>query len=75
MHSTFTGNPVVDGVLATILYSGIGILMAFIAFKVVDMITPGDLGKAISENNLAMAVLAGCSILGISIIIAAAIVG
>jgi uncharacterized membrane protein YjfL (UPF0719 family) len=49
--------------------------MAFIAFKVCDLLTPGNMSKDISENNIALAIVAGCSMLGVSIIIAAAIAG
>ncbi len=71
----FTGHQVADGVLATILYSAIGIVMAFIAYRVVDLLTPGNLGKDIADGNTALAILAGFKILGVCIIIAAAIVG
>lgn len=59
-----------------ILFAGIGIAVAVIGFKVFDKCTPGDLGKEIFENrNVAAAIVAAAFILGISLIIAAAIVG
>ena len=70
----FTGNPVADDILGTLIYSVIGIIMAFLSFKVCDLITPGDLSKDIADNNIALGVLTGLTILGICIIIAAAIV-
>ena len=70
-----TGNPVTDGIISTILYSSIGIIMAFISFKIIDLLTPGNLSEDIANNNIALAILAGCSMLGVSIIIAAAIAG
>ena len=70
-----TGNPIADGILSTLLYSVIGMIMAFISYKVIDLVTPGHLGKDIAENSVALAILAGMTILGICIIIAAAIVG
>jgi uncharacterized membrane protein YjfL (UPF0719 family) len=64
------------GVLGTILYSVIGIIMCVFAFKVVDWLIPGKLSKQISDDkNLATAIVAGSMILGICIIIAAAIAG
>jgi uncharacterized membrane protein YjfL (UPF0719 family) len=70
-----TGNALGDGVLSTVIYSVIGIIMAFASVKVVDLMTPGDLKRDIAENNnIALALLTGFIILGISIIIAAAIV-
>ena len=71
-----TGNPILDDVLATLLYSVIGICMAFFSYKVIDLITPGHLSRDIAENNnTALAILAGCTVLGICIIIAAVLVG
>lgn len=69
----FTGNPIADGIIATIVYGAIGMVMAFVAYRVVDLLTPGDLGKDIADGNTALAILAGLKILGICIIIAAAI--
>jgi uncharacterized membrane protein YjfL (UPF0719 family) len=59
-----------------IVFAAIGIAVAVVGFKVFDKCTPGDLGKEIFENrNVAAAIVAGAFILGISLIIAAAIVG
>lgn len=63
-----------QGVMESLLYSVIGILLAVLAFKVVDWITPGNLSKQISqEGNIAVATLLGFLVLGICIIIAAAL--
>ncbi|TAE12550.1 MAG: DUF350 domain-containing protein [Bacteroidetes bacterium] len=63
-----------QGVMESLLYSVIGIILAVVAFKVVDWITPGDLSSQISkEGNVAVAVLLGFLVLGICIIIAAAL--
>ena len=65
-----------SGILATVIYSFIGIIMASIGFKVVDWLTPGDLAEEVSKNeNRALAILAGSMILGVCIIIASAVVG
>jgi len=65
-----------SGVVATVLYSLIGIIMATIGFKVVDWLTPGDLADEVSnKGNRALAILAGSMILGVCIIIASAVVG
>lgn len=70
----FTGVAATDGIIATIIYSAIGIVMAAVSFKVVDVLTPGELSKELTENkNVALAILAGAMILGICLIIAAAI--
>jgi putative membrane protein len=59
-----------------LLFAAIGIVAAIIGFKIFDACTPGDLTKEIIENrNVAAAVVAGAVILGVSIIIAAAMIG
>ena len=50
--------------------------MAFIAYKGVDKLTPGDLNKQLTEDkNMALSLLVSSFILGICIIIASAIAG
>lgn len=64
------------GIVATVLYSLIGIVMATIGFKVVDWLTPGNLADEVAhKGNRALAILAGSMILGVCIIIASAVVG
>ncbi|MEY4385685.1 MAG: hypothetical protein RLY20_968 [Verrucomicrobiota bacterium] len=59
-----------------LLFAAIGIAAAVIGFKVFDKCTPGNLTKEIIENqNVAAAIVAGAVILGVSIIIAAAMLG
>lgn len=59
-----------------LLFAAIGIAAAVIGYKVIDKCTPGDLNKEIMENkNVAAAILAAAVILGVSIIIAAAMLG
>jgi putative membrane protein len=59
-----------------LLFAAIGIAAAVIGYKVIDKCTPGDLNKEIMENkNVAAAILAAAVILGVCIIIAAAMVG
>ncbi len=64
------------GIPGTLIYSAVGILIALLAFKVIDWITPGKLSKQITEEkNVALAIVTGALILGICIIVAAAISG
>ncbi|MFN3847903.1 MAG: DUF350 domain-containing protein [Spirosomataceae bacterium] len=64
------------GVISSVIYAAIGILMSVLSFKIVDLIIPGRLAKQIAEDrNVAVAVVAGALILGICIIIAASIHG
>jgi putative membrane protein len=59
-----------------LLFAGIGIVAAIVGYKLFDKCTPGDLHKEIVENkNMAVAVVAAAVILGVCIIIAAAMLG
>jgi len=58
------------------LFAVIGILTAIVGYKLFDKCTPGDLHKEITENkNVAAAIIGGSVILGVCIIIAAAMLG
>ena len=62
--------------IEALLYAGIGLALLFAAYKVFDRFTPTDMNKAIfEENKVAVAIAVGAFILGIALIIAAAIVG
>ncbi|MDJ1480116.1 DUF350 domain-containing protein [Cytophagaceae bacterium YF14B1] len=64
------------GIMGTIIYSVIGLIMCVIGFKVVDWLIPGHLARQIAEEkNIAAALVAAALILGICIIIASAIAG
>ena len=64
------------GVPGTIIYALLGIVLALFAYKMIDWITPGKLSKQITEEkNMAIGFITGSLILGICIIIAAAIAG
>ena len=59
-----------------LLFAAVGIAAAIAGYKLFDKCTPGDLNKEILENkNIAAAIIAGAVILGVSIIIAAAMMG
>jgi len=59
-----------------LIFATIGIAVAIIGFKVFDICTPGDLQKEIIENkNITAAIVAAAAILGVSIIIAASMLG
>lgn len=69
--STFDSNLL----LSSVVYSTLGIVILLITFIVVEKLTPKhSLWKEVVENkNVALALVAGCFILGMSIIIASAI--
>lgn len=59
-----------------LLFAGIGIGAAILGYKLFDKCTPGDLHKEIIEHkNIAAAIVAAAVILGVSIIIAASMLG
>ncbi|WP_414664422.1 DUF350 domain-containing protein [Horticoccus sp. 23ND18S-11] len=59
-----------------VLFSAIGIAAAIAGYKLFDMCTPGDLHQEIVQNkNVAAAIVAAAVILGVCIIIAAAMLG
>ena len=59
-----------------VLFSAVGIIAAIAGYKLFDKCTPGDLHREILENkNVAAAIVAGSVILGVCIIIAAAMLG
>ena len=65
-----------DHILAVLVYSVLGIVIMVLAFVIIDWIHPRDIwGEIADKQNRAMAILFGCLMLGISIIIAAALVG
>lgn len=60
--------------VGTILYSTLGVVIMFVAFVVIDKITPYDLWKELVENrNQPVATMAAAFCIAIAIIIAAAI--
>ena len=63
-----------DALLNSLLYSLLGIAVFWLAFVVIDKLTPYDLWKEINEKeNMALAVVVGAMCLGIAIIVASAI--
>ena len=65
-----------EGLPATIIFALVGMGLALLAYRLLDMMTPGCLSKEIFENrNTAAAIIGGALVLGICIIIAAAVAG
>ena len=59
-----------------LVFAAIGIFVAIAGYKIFDKCTPGHLGKEILEHrNVAAAIIAGAVILGVCIIVAAAMLG
>ncbi|MFC1224584.1 DUF350 domain-containing protein [Pedobacter sp. BG31] len=61
-------------IIASLVYSILGIVVLFIAFWVIEKITPENLWKEILEKqNLALAIVFAAFIIAIAIIISSAI--
>lgn len=76
LMATLTAESLLNGVLSTLIYSLIGIVMAVLAYKVVDWLIPGHISRQLVEDkNLPIGLVVAAMILGICIIIAAAIAG
>ncbi|MGE3315457.1 MAG: DUF350 domain-containing protein [Planctomycetaceae bacterium] len=62
--------------IAAVVFAAVGIAVFAVGFKVVARILPFSLRKELEEDhNTAVAIIAGSMLIGISIIIAAAILG
>lgn len=74
--ATWHAQSLAQAVLNMLIFVAIGIVAAVAGYKLFDKCTPGDLNKEILENkNVAAAIIAAAVILGVSIIVAAAMMG
>ena len=65
----------VQALLSTAVFSLAGTALAIVGYKIFDLCTPGDLHEEIIKNrNVAAAVLGASIILGVCIVVAAAII-
>jgi putative membrane protein len=75
----FTGATIINDIRAfilSIIYAVLGMILLYIGYKVFDMVTPTDMQKKIfEENNTAVAITVGAFILGLAIVIHAALHG
>lgn len=64
----------VASIISTIIYGLIGIVLAILGFKLFDALIPFNLEQEICEkHNLAVAILCAAMVLGICLIVAAAV--
>lgn len=60
--------------VASIIYSVLGVIIFWGSFMIVDKITPYDLwAEIVEKKNLSLAIVVGAMCLGIAIIVASAI--
>ena len=66
----------INSLVASVLFSLVGIVVFALAFYVIAKVTPFSLRKEIEEDqNIALGILIGSIIIGLSLIISAAIHG
>jgi len=64
-----------EHIVSSLVYSGIGMVMFIIAFYIIVKISPFSVQKEIEEDqNTSLGIIIGAVMIGLSIIIAAAIV-
>ncbi len=74
--SSWHAHTLIAAVGNVLIFAAIGIAAAIIGYKIFDKCTPGDLHKEIIEHkNIAAAIVAAAAIIGVSIIIAASMLG
>jgi uncharacterized membrane protein YjfL (UPF0719 family) len=65
-----------EAILQTAIFALVGIVLAIIGYKLFDLATPGKLHKEILENkNMAAGLIGAAIILGVCILVAAAMLG
>jgi uncharacterized membrane protein YjfL (UPF0719 family) len=64
-------------ILAAVIYSGIGLVIFIIGFVILDMLTPHVhiWNQIHHEKNVALAIFLGAALIGIAMIISAAVHG
>jgi len=74
--TTWHATTLLQAIGNVLLFALIGVMAAIIGFKLFDKVTPGHLGREIIEHrNVAAAIVGAAVILGVCIIVAAAIMG
>ena len=64
----------INNLLLSVLFAFLGFVLLFVGYRVFDALTPTNMGaKIFEEGNTAAAVLVGAFIIGLAIIVAAAI--
>jgi putative membrane protein len=75
-HRVWNPETLTGALLWSAAFGLLGIVLAIFGFKLFDWVTPGDLQKEVFENkNLAAAILGAAILIGICIILAAAVHG
>lgn len=74
--TTWHASSLAQALAYMLLFAFIGIMVAIVGYRIFDKCTPGDLHREIVEKkNVAAALVGGSVILGVCIIVAAAMLG
>jgi len=66
----------INNLLLAVFFALLGFILLFGGYRIFDAMTPTDINaKIFEEGNLAAAVLAGAFIIGLAVVVAAAIHG
>ena len=72
--ATWQPNTLLTAVISTLIFGLLGIVLAILGYKVFDLLVKFDLEREICEKqNMAVAVLCGAMVMGICLIVAAAV--
>ncbi|GEM_PF-5124004 len=69
-QTTAVGRTIVEDLSRTGIWMLIAVVLFVIAYKIADIMTPGDLKTQLAEGNTALAIFAGSIIIGFALIIA-----
>jgi uncharacterized membrane protein YjfL (UPF0719 family) len=69
-------HPIAQGLISVVIFGGVGIVLFALAVKIIHKVVPFSLEKEIAEDqNTALGIVMGAIIIGLAIIVAAAIHG
>lgn len=61
-------------IILSIIFAALGFVLLFVGYRIFDSLTPLNLSKRIFEDgNIAAAIMAGAFVIGLAIVVAAAI--
>jgi len=64
----------INNALLSLLFAVLGFILLYVGWRVFDVLTPANIGNRIfEEGNVAAAVFAGAFIIGLAVVVAAAI--
>ncbi len=66
----------IRALIISTIYAALGMVLLWIGYRIFDLVTPSDMQKKVfEEGNVAVAITVGAFILGLAVVIGAAIHG